>query len=46
MSTAAYIFEYYIVVGRLTPPAPAAPVSPDKPPVPVLPQRPKGARKR
>lgn len=46
MSTVAYIAEYYIVVGRLTPPAPAAPVGPDKPPLPVLSQRPKGARKR
>ncbi len=45
-STLAYILEYYIVVGRLTPPPPAAPISPEKPPVPVLPQRPKGSRKR
>lgn len=45
-STAGYILEYYLVVGRLTPPAPAAPVGPDKPATPVLSQRPKGARKR
>lgn len=45
-STLAYMLEYYIVVGRLTPPAPASPVSGEKPPVPILPQRPKGTRKR
>lgn len=46
VSTLAYILEYYIVVGRLTPPMAAAPIGPDKPPIPVLPQRPKGAKKR
>lgn len=46
VSSLAYMLEYYIVVGRLTPPAPAAPVGPDKPPVPVLPQRPKGTKKK
>jgi len=46
MSTVAYIAEYYIVVGRLTPPVAAAPIGPNKPPVAVLPQRPRGTRKR
>lgn len=46
VSTVAYMLEYYIVVGRFTPPAPAAPIGPDKPPVAVLPQRPKGTKKR
>ena len=45
-STLAYMLEYYIVVGRLTPPAPAAPISEDKPPIALLPQRPKGTKKR
>ena len=46
VSTLAYILEYYIVVGRLTPPVAAAPIGPDKPPVAVLPQRPRGTKKR
>lgn len=46
VSTLAYILEYYIVVGRLTPPAPAAPISSDKPAIAVLPQRPRGTKKR
>ena len=46
MSTLAYILEYYIVVGRLTPPVAAAPIGPDKPPLAVLPQRPRGTKKR
>lgn len=46
VSTLASILEFYIVVGRFTPPAPAAPISAEKPAVAVLPQRPKGARKR
>lgn len=46
VSTLASILEFYIVVGRFTPPAPAAPVSAEKPAVAVLPQRPKGARRR
>ena len=46
MSTVAYIAEYYIVVGRLTPPVAAAPIGPDKPAVAVLPQRPRGTKKR
>jgi len=45
-STLAYILEFYIVVGRLTPPPPAAPVSAAKPPVAVLAQRPKGTKKK
>jgi len=45
-STLAYVLEYYVVVGRLTPPAPAAPVSAAKPPVSVLPQRPRGTKKK
>lgn len=45
-STVAYILEYYLVVGRLTPPAPAAPISEDKPALPLLSQRPKGTKKR
>ena len=45
-STLAYMLEYYIVVGRLTPPAPAAPISEGKPPMALLPQRPKGTKKR
>jgi YidC/Oxa1 family membrane protein insertase len=45
-STLAYIVEYYVVVGRLTPPAPAAPISEGKPPVSILPQRPRGTKKR
>lgn len=46
VSTLAYIVEYYLVVGRLTPPVPAAPVGPEKSPVSVLPQRPKGTKKK
>jgi YidC/Oxa1 family membrane protein insertase len=46
VSTLAYILEYYIVVGRLRPPAPAAPISPEKPALAVLPQRPRGTKKR
>lgn len=46
VSTLAYMAEYYIVVGRLAPPAPAAPVGPDKPPAPILAQRPKGTKKK
>ena len=46
VSTLAYILEYYIVVGRLTPPVAAAPIGPDKPPLAVLPQRPRGTKKR
>lgn len=46
VSTLAYMLEYYIVVGRLTPPAPAAPIGPDKSPLAILPQRPKGTKKR
>lgn len=46
VSTAAYILEYYIVVGRLTPPPPAAPIGPDKPAIALLPQRPRGTKKR
>lgn len=46
ISTLAYMLEYYIVVGRLTPPLPAGPVGPDKPTMAVLPQRPKGSKKR
>ncbi|MDR7465894.1 MAG: YidC/Oxa1 family membrane protein insertase [Armatimonadota bacterium] len=45
-STLAYILEFYIVVGRLTPPAPAAPAGAAKPPVAVLPQRPKGTKRK
>jgi len=45
-STLAYILEFYIVVGRLTPPAPAAPAGAAKPPVSVLPQRPKGTKRK
>jgi YidC/Oxa1 family membrane protein insertase len=46
VSTLASIVEFYVVVGRFTPPAPAAPIGPEKPAIAVLPQRPKGARKR
>jgi membrane protein insertase Oxa1/YidC/SpoIIIJ len=46
VSTVAYMLEYYIVVGRLTPPAAAAPIGPDKPAIAVLPQRPKGTKKK
>jgi len=46
VSTLAYMLEYYIVVGRLAPPAPAAPISEEKPAVQVLPQRPKGTKKK
>lgn len=46
VSTLAYILEYYVVVGRLTPPTPAAPIGPDKPAMVVLPQRPRGTKKR
>lgn len=46
VSTLAYMLEYYIVVGRLTPPAPAKPISPEKTPVSVLPQRPRGTKKK
>ncbi len=46
VSTLAYILEYYIVVGRLTPPVAAAPIGAEKAPVPVLPQRPRGTKKR
>lgn len=46
VSTAAYMLEYYIVVGRLTPAAPAAPIGPDKPAIAILPQRPKGTKRK
>lgn len=44
ISTAAYIAEYFLVVGR--PGAIAAPAAAAVKPAPVLPQRPKGTKKR
>lgn len=46
VSTIAYMLEYYLVVGRLAPPAPAAPISSEKPAIAVLPQRPRGTKKK
>lgn len=46
VSTLAYMLEYYVVLGRLTPPPPAAPISAEKPAIAVLPQRPRGTKKK